>query len=695
MQPSQVPIETSSLLADLRGVGPKRSRVLEEGGYLTAADLLSHLPNKYEDRRVETTITAIETAGAYLLRGTLSKLSRIRIRRRGLTLVRGLLTDSSGTIPILWFNRPYLLNQVDEETEYLLYGRVREGKSGLEIFNPTCEASGSERLSGRIVPQYGPIGSLSAAFVRSLIEQILDRFDPDSIADPIPQRLLDRHDLPRLSDALVKLHVPDNTDDVQGLNNRSTVWHQRLAYGEFFELQMQLCLLRDLELFSPKPHSYCLDDGVRSRIFDFLPFELTEAQKRTFSEIERDLASVKPMLRLLQGDVGSGKTIVAAMTLVAAIENGLQAAIMAPTEILAEQHYRTFQRLLGDRYRIALMSRSIEQPETIRDELASGQIQLLVGTHALIQKQVEFKNLGVAVIDEQHRFGVAQRKTLQEKGSRPDLLVMTATPIPRSLALTVYGDLALSVIDELPPGRTPVTTRVVSVAKRSEVYERLRNLLSEGAQAYVVVPLIRDNPNLQAESIASGQKILQRHLAGFQIEAFHGATEPMERDRIMRSFLDGDIDVLLATSVIEVGLDVANASVMIIENAERFGLAQLHQLRGRVGRGPRRSYCLAIHGKLTATASRRLEVFSQTDDGFQIAETDLEIRGPGDLLGTRQSGLAKFRMGDILRDRIWLERARTDAWETVESGSDLLIEPEYLNYLRERAKQHFLIMSGG
>jgi ATP-dependent DNA helicase RecG len=401
------------------------------------------------------------------------------------------------------------------------------------------------------------------------------------------------------------------------------------------------------------------------------------------------------MLRLLQGDVGSGKTIVAAMTLVAAIENGLQAAIMAPTELLAEQHYRTFCRLLGDRYRIALISRSTEQPKTIRDQLASGHVQLLVGTHALIQKQVEFRNLGVAVIDEQHRFGVAQRKTLQEKGSRPDLLVMTATPIPRSLALTVYGDLALSVIDELPPGRRPVTTRIVSVEQRDEVYQRLRNLLSEGAQAYVVVPLIRENPALQAESIASGRKILERHLADFRIETFHGATEPIERDRIMRSFLEARTDVLLATSVIEVGLDVANASVMIIENAERFGLAQLHQLRGRVGRGPRRSFCLAIHGKLTSDARRRLEVFSQTDDGFRIAEADLEIRGPGDLLGTRQSGLPNFRMGDILRDRIWLERARTDAWDSVESGNQHAISPDYLLDLRARAKASYLSMSGG
>ena len=688
-------LDTSSSLSNLRGVGPKRSQVLQEAGYLTLEDLLFHLPNKYEDRRAESKITSIDTAGAYLLRGTLSELRLIRIRRRGLTLVRGVLNDCGDTIPVLWFNRPYLLNQVDEETEYLLYGMVREGKSGLELFNPTCEASGSERLSGRIVPQYGQIDSLSAAFIRSLIEQILDRIDPDHIADPIPRRLLDRHGLPGLSDSLVNLHVPNDNDDVQRLNNRATLWHQRLAYGEFFDLQMQLRLLRDLELHLPKPHSYSLDEGVRRRIIDFLPFELTQAQKRTFSEIESDLSSTKPMLRLLQGDVGSGKTIVAAMTLVAAIENGLQAAIMAPTEILAEQHYRTFRRLLGDRYRIALISRSSEQPRRIRQQLASGHIQLLVGTHALIQKQVEFKNLGVAVIDEQHRFGVAQRKMLQEKGSRPDLLVMTATPIPRSLALTVFGDLALSVIDELPPGRSPVATQIVSVKQRSEVYRRLRNLLSNGAQAYVVVPLIRDNPNLQAESIASGRRILARHLADFRIEAFHGATDPVERDRIMSSFLDGKTDVLLATSVIEVGLDVANASVMIIENAERFGLAQLHQLRGRVGRGSRRSFCLAIHGKLTPVASQRLEVFSQTDDGFQIAEADLEIRGPGDLLGTRQSGLPKFKIGDILRDRIWLERARTDAWESVESGGERSISPEYLLDLQARAKKHFLSMSGG
>jgi ATP-dependent DNA helicase RecG len=517
----------------------------------------------------------------------------------------------------------------------------------------------------------------------------------DQIEDPIPQTLLDSNGLPTLSASFSNLHQPGPDSDIDSLNQRTTEWHHRLSYGEFLDLQLELSLLRDLEQYRPKAHSYSLQGDTYRRLFDFLPFELTRAQDRAFNEIQQDLLSAKPMLRLLQGDVGSGKTIIAALALVAAIENGLQAAMMAPTEILAEQHYRTFRRLLGDRYRIELISRSVQDPDRIRKDLASGDIQLLVGTHALIQKQIKFKELGVAVIDEQHRFGVTQRRMLQEKGKRPDLLVMTATPIPRSLALTVYGDLALSVIDELPPGRLPITTRVVASNRRAKVYDRLRNLLEAGAQAYVVVPLVLNSTNLQAESLASTIETLERSLEGFRIEAFHGGTEPDERGRIMQSFLDGEIDVLLATSVIEVGLDVANASVMVIENAERFGLAQLHQLRGRVGRGPRPSFCIALHGELTSEAQQRLDVFSKTNDGFQIADADLAIRGPGDLLGTRQSGLPNFRIGDILRDRDWLERARRDAWEMVEEGTLSSMPSDYLKKLRRRAKKHYVELGGG
>jgi ATP-dependent DNA helicase RecG len=688
-------ITPTSPLLDLKGVGPKRAEAFDAAGLVTVTDLLFHLPVKYEDRRVESKIASIESAGSYLLRGHLSQLRQVRIRRRGLTLIRGVLDDGSGTLPTLWFNRPYLLNQVEEGTEYLFYGTVRETKTGKELLNASCEVPERAQLSGRILPIYGSLGSLKAGLLRGLITQVFDRVGCEQIKDPIPQTLLDRNGLPNLSASFTNLHQPGPDSDVDSLNQRTTEWHHRLSYGEFLDLQLELSLLRDLEQYRSKTHSYSLQGDTHRRLFDFLPFELTRAQDRAFNEIQQDLLNAKPMLRLLQGDVGSGKTIIAALALVAAIENGLQAAMMAPTEILAEQHYRTFRRLLGDRYRIELISRSVQNPSRIRKDLASGDIQLLVGTHALIQKQIEFKELGVAVIDEQHRFGVKQRRMLLEKGTRPDLLVMTATPIPRSLALTVYGDLALSVIDELPPGRLPITTRVVSSDRRSEVYDRLRKLLEAGAQAYVVVPLVQDSTNLQAESLASTIEMLEQRLEGFRIEAFHGGTEPTERDRIMKSFLDGEIHVLLATSVIEVGLDVANASVMVIENAERFGLAQLHQLRGRVGRGPRPSFCIALHGDLTSEAQQRLDVFSKTNDGFQIADADLAIRGPGDLMGTRQSGLPNFRIGDLLRDRDWLERARRDAWKMVEEGDIHSMPSGYLQKLRRRAKRHYDELGGG
>ena len=385
-----------------------------------------------------------------------------------------------------------------------------------------------------------------------------------------------------------------------------------------------------------------MDERLRRILLDVLPFRLTGSQRRVLKEISDDLVDPHPMLRLLQGDVGSGKTIVAVLALVMAMENGLQGAFMAPTELLAEQHFRTISELLQNRYRISMLTSSVGDAQRIKAQVADGSLQLVIGTHALIQEGLEFRRLGLAVVDEQHRFGVAQRRLLQRKGAQPDLLVMTATPIPRSLALTVYGDLSLSVIDELPPGRRPIETRVAGAADRGELYRWLKEQLTAGLQAYVVFPLIEESDRLSAESIDKlGQRLVD-YLGGVESAVLHGRVSADEREAIMRRFRNGEIRVLIATTVIEVGVDVPNASVMLIESGERFGLSQLHQLRGRVGRGKQQSRCIVIHGSLSEDARRRLEVFAETQDGFRIAEADLEIRGPGDLLGTRQSGAPFF-----------------------------------------------------
>lgn len=688
-------LEPNSPLTALLGIGPARARGLAAAACRTAGDLLWHLPFRYEDRRRRAKVGDLDGEGSYFLVGRLGELRRLRSRRRGLTIVRGWLEDGSGRLPVVWFNRPYLLEQVTEGREYLLYGAVRQRGSRLELVNPTCERSAEARCCGRIVPIYRSLGGLGPATIRRLLDQILDRMELQDLPERLPESLLERYGLPPLGEALAMLHRPAAETDLAQLNERRTAAHARLIYGEFLELQVELALVRRLETRRTKVHKYRIDERTRGVLRELLPFRLTSAQQRVLQEIVDDLERPYPMLRLLQGDVGSGKTIVAALTLVLAIESGLQAAFMAPTELLAEQHFRTLARLLGKRYRLALLTGSAVDSDRVRAELADGGIQLAVGTHALIQETVEFSKLGLAVVDEQHRFGVAQRRLLQGKGNRPDMLVMTATPIPRSLALTVYGDLALSVIDELPPGRKPVTTKVVGLGSRRQVYAWLRQQLEAGAQAYVVFPLIEESERVAAESIASMGERVREALGRHRCAVLHGRIPPEEREAMMESFASGEVRVLIATTVIEVGVDVPRATVMIIESAERFGLAQLHQLRGRVGRGRVKSYCIALHGRLGAEAVRRLEVFAASNDGFRIADADLEIRGPGDLLGTRQAGVPLFRVADVVADREWLERARRDAQELVRGGRPLAVAEPLVAAVRRRAQSRYERFAGG
>jgi ATP-dependent DNA helicase RecG len=670
-------------------VGPARARALSAAGLVTVLDLLHHLPFRWEDRREVAAVAAASPGRSATFRGKLQEIRRVRTRRRGFSLVRAILVDDSGSLPVVWFNQPYLFQQLREGQEYLLHGAVRE-REALELLNPVCEAVPADSDEGghavhtaRIAPVYTAAGKgLGPAVLRRLFDAVLDGFDPQSVPEPLPEELLARRGLPRLGEALLALHRPESAPQaaglaglaglpglsgVEALNERRSPAQRRLAYEELLRTQVHLALLRARETAAPRTLRYRVDDALRQVVRSLLPFRLTGAQKRALGEIVADLQGPHPMLRLLQGDVGSGKTLVAALALVVALENGFQGAFMAPTELLAEQHYANLERLLGHRYRLALFAgggaggRSAE----LRPALAAGEIQLAVGTHALIQEGVAFRRLALAVVDEQHRFGVRQRALLRGKGEQnggqPDLLVMTATPIPRTLALTAWGDLEVSTLDELPPGRTPVATQAYPAAKRKAVYRAVREELTAGGRVYIVVPLIEESGRTAAASLQEAEARVRTELPGVPYAVVHGRVPAAERERAMRAFATGTVQVLLATTVIEVGVDVPAATLMVIESAERFGLAQLHQLRGRVGRGPRPSRCFAVYGRRSAEAERRLEVFARTGDGFEIAEEDLKIRGPGDVLGTRQAGLPAFRSARLPEDWDLLEQARDDA----------------------------------
>ena len=663
----------------LPGIGPKRTAALAAAGYHDLGALLWHLPQRYEDRRAVLSPSEVDGEGSHAVVGRVAGLRTIRLRRRRLVMVQGRVEDDAGALPVVWFNRPWAERQLAPGRDYLLHGRVRRGRAGLEMVNPTCEPAETAIEGGSLTPVYAPLVGMGPASVRKLLLAAVETLRlPGGLSDAVPAELLRRHGLPPLGEALDLLHRPPEGVDLEALDSGSSPAHQRLVYGEMLDLQVEVRLARAARERIDKAHRYQIDDALRRRLLELPPFRLTGAQRRALDEILEDLAARRPMLRLLQGDVASGKTVVAALALMAAVDAGLQGAVMAPTELLAEQHFASLERLLGGRCRMALLTGSAAGAAADRRRLARGEIDLAIGTHALIQESVRFRRLGLAVIDEQHRFGVGQRRRLQRKGTAPDLLVMTATPIPRSLALTVYGDLSLSVIDELPPGRRPIATRVVAASERDRVYDWLRQRLSAGGQAYVVFPLIDDSRHLEAGSIARLGREVRRRLGGIATAVLHGRTPAEDRDRLMRAFAAGEIGALIATTVIEVGVDVPAATTMVIESAERFGLAQLHQLRGRVGRGAGRSVCVAIHGERSEIARRRLDRFAATSDGFELADADLELRGPGELLGTRQTGRQVFRVADLVRDRHWIEAAREDARELLRR------RPEALAPLLER-----------
>ncbi len=663
-------------LTEVRGVGPKVAERLARKGLRTLDDALAFLPLRYEDRTRPVPLARLAAGETAAFRGRIAAIGVQSYRRR--RVLEAVLDDGTGRVTLKWFrgNFAWLQKTLPADAEVVGSGPVRVFQGRFEVHHPELEVLGPDGPAegfDRVVPIYSEVEGVHPRAVRRIVAAALDKALP-AVADLVPGDLPGRPDLPPVADAYREVHFPSRGGP--GLDARVAAARRALVLEEFYFLQLGLLLKKAGR--GPRAGAALRPDFRLVRaLLGGLPFALTGAQRRVLHEIRRDLESPRPMHRLLQGDVGSGKTLVALITALMAVESGVQAALMAPTEILAEQHGWTLSALCKDLpVEVAVLTSGTPRPERERilDGLASGGVHLAVGTHALIQEGVRFHRLGLVIVDEQHRFGVLQRAGLAGKGAHPDVLVMTATPIPRSLSMTVYGDLDLSVIDELPPGRTPVATRVVREKDLDRVYAFVRDQVAQGRQAYLVYPLVDDSDALEDLRAATtmADRFRDEVFPDLEVGLLHGRMRPADKEAVMAAFAAGDVQVLVCTTVIEVGIDVPNATVMVVEHAERFGLAQLHQLRGRVGRGGHRSYCVLVAGsRVGRDGWERLRVLARTTDGFRIAEEDLRIRGPGDLLGTRQSGLPDFRIGNILRDGPVLQQARDLAHHTLERDPGL------------------------
>ena len=640
----------------LRGVGPALAEKLAARGLETLQDLWLHLPRGYEDRTALTPIRSLAPSQPAQIEGRVEAVER-GFRYRPMLRV-ALTDDSHGTVVLRFFHfRAQQVAQFAVGARVRAFGTPRPGQHGLEIVHPSYRVldDGEHALGDTLDPVYPAIEGIGPASLRKLIEQALQYLPEDATLELLPHAWLQSLRLPSLREAVLTLHTPPRDADVAALQAGTHPAQRRLALEELLAHQLSLRRQR-LSLQAEGTRALRGDERLVAALRDALPFALTGAQARVYAQLQQDLSRPVPMLRLVQGDVGSGKTVVAAMAALLAVADGRQAALMAPTELLAEQHLNNLRGWLEPLgVRVCWLAGKVTGKARAKalQEVASGAAQVVVGTHALMQEGVEFHDLALAIVDEQHRFGVHQRLALRDKGngSMPHQLVMTATPIPRTLAMSAYADLDVSAIDELPPGRTPVATIALSSERRPELVERIRIACAEGRQAYWVCTLIDESDDVVAQAAQTTFEALQAALPGVRVGLVHGRQKPAEKQATMRAFKQGDIDLLVATTVIEVGVDVPNASLMVIENAERLGLAQLHQLRGRVGRGSAASSCVLLYqSPLSAMARERLDTLRQTNDGFAIAEKDLQLRGPGELLGTRQTGLAAFRIADLSRD---------------------------------------------
>ena len=664
------PAGLATPLQYVKGVGPQRAKLLEKKGLVTVEDALFFLPIRHEDRTRLTPLRSVQVGQVVTCSGIIAGISPPPPGRARVPLVL-LLRDASGYGTATIFGRGWLTRVFQRGHKLVLHGKGArfKDKITLQVQDWELVESGDDEPihAGALVPVYSTTEGLHQRTLRSLMYALVERFAAD-VGETLPEASRRRRGLAPITEALTGVHFPQSETQLEAA-------HRRLAFEDFLLLQLGLAILRSRTTRS-QGIAMSPSGTLVKRLREALPWSLTGAQERVWDEIRRDMAAPYPMHRLLQGDVGSGKTIVAALAVLTAVEAGYQAAVMAPTEILAEQHVMTFSRLLEPLgVPVTLLTSALKGRERTarRAAVAAGEIGCIVGTHALVQEAVEFRKLGLAVVDEQHRFGVAQRARLKAKGESPDVLVMTATPIPRTLALTLYGDLDVSVLDELPPGRKPIRTEARGEAKRAQIYKFLQDQIAEGRQIYVVYPLIEESEAIDLKAATDMARRLQIEVFPERVVGLlHGRLPFEAKDEIMRRFKAGEIHVLVSTTVIEVGIDVPNASVMLIEHAERFGLSQLHQLRGRVGRGPWKSYCILLtSGKLGEDATRRVQAMVETNDGFKLADVDLQLRGPGEFFGTRQSGLPEFRVADLLRDAALLEEARRDALAIVAADPEL------------------------
>lgn len=671
----------------LKGVGPYRAEVLNKLGIFNIIDLLYYIPRDYDDRSNIKPISFAIPGERETVKGIIISSNEFKPKTRGYvrSILKVLIKDSTGILEGVWFNQPYLKDKFDTGKKIFFRGKIEVNRGSRQINSPDFELVDSEddeKFLG-IVPIYRLTQNISQKQFRGLIQNVLDKY-LNSIPDFLPNVIRERNKLIILKDALYNIHFP--IDLISKKRART-----RLVFDELFLFEYKMAVHRESLSYETGIKFY-KDDNLTKRFLKGLPFSLTRAQERVLSEINSDLSSGRIMCRLLQGDVGSGKTILAIYSLILASANNYQSAIMAPTEILAEQHFRIISNYLsGLNVKTGLLVSGIKNRKEVEKGLSDGTIQIVVGTQALIQGKIKFNRLGMIVIDEQHRFGVDQRSYLKQKGINPHLLVMTATPIPRTLALTLYGDLDLSVIDELPPGRQKIITRWIGENKRTAAYHFVKQEVGKGNQVYFVYPLIEESEKLDLKAASKMYEHFKSDIfPDLRLGLLHGKMKPEEKDNVMHAFVKGDIDMLVSTTVIEVGIDVPKATIMFIEHAERFGLAQLHQLRGRVGRSKNQSYCIVLtSGKISVDGKKRMDVFVKTQNGFELAEEDLKIRGPGEFFGTRQHGMPEFKIVDLIHDAKIVPLARKEAFNIFQDGT--LNKDNYIRLIEEEIKKIYSV----
>lgn len=670
-----MPVNLETDIQYLKGVGPKLGGLMSRNGIKNIQDLIENYPRAYEDRRAARNIATLKADELVSLKATVISVSSYAMGRSSRKIYDVLLRDSSGQIRCKFFRTPYkgYFERFKTGAEVRVIGKVINYRGKLEFHHPDLkDIVPEEELSDQLLPIYVEIEGFSSAKMQKLIQTAYLEIK-DWPVEIMPPSLLQKNKLISRKQALKEIQFPE-IENAEGLVTLTSKAHERIIFEEFFWLELYLAS-KKMGLKNEKGVAVVNKDTLNLKLIESLPFTLTSAQRKAFDEVKKDMISGKPMSRLVQGDVGAGKTMVSFMAALYAFESGFQTCMMAPTEILAEQHYQNaVKRLEPLGLTIGLLTGKTKTKERkdLLEKLIAGEIHFLIGTHALIEDWVQFKSLALVIIDEQHRFGVAQRGHLKSKGQSPHFLVMTATPIPRTLAMTVYGDLDVSIIDEMPAGRSPIQTRVVNETKRNNAMDFMAEQIGKGRQCYVVYPLVEESEKIDLKNATEEFEKLKHQYPKIRFGLLHGKMKPAEKDEIMTQFRKHEIDVLVSTTVIEVGVDVANANLMIIEHAERFGLSQLHQLRGRVGRGEFKSFCVMIMGYAVSEETRdRVTFMEKTNDGFKIAEYDLEIRGPGEFMGAKQSGLPGFKMANLVRDFDLLKKARDAAFEVLEKDPQL------------------------